>query len=250
MPPDDPTIPETVAGLAAMLRERARQVPPPWDLGPWDFLLRAPADVLLGPIRSTVGALTVDPDPEVRALALATWIDIPEAPKDTVDWLLRLGSEHADLFGEEVVTGMRLRERLIHSIGNAAVGAGRECDVVPAVLALVGSGPPVDSVGMLLSCYEPDETIRLVSRWSADLAHERFCVNAAISAAIYRRERLIELLRAMRQMPPEGKKAVLGELDRWLALDAEKVEWMCRTAGIAPVELEAPSMADCREAIG
>jgi hypothetical protein len=247
--PADPPIPTTAAELAATLRAAARQVPPLADLGPWDFLLRAPRDVLLGPAREALRALTLDDDPEVRGLALGVWLDLPTG-EDTVAWLLEVARVHADRFGAQEVTGLTLRERLIHSLGNAAAICGREREVALTVAALIGQGPPVDSVGMLLARHLPDETIALVARHAADPRHQRFCVHAAAGAALHRRDRLAELLRAMRDLPDEGKRAVVDELEGWLAVDAARAATLCARAGIDPPRGAPPTMAACRDALG
>src|SRR4051812_15543272 len=98
--------------LEQLLRQRAPGPPEPPDNWPWEFLLREDPEGAW----PLVSQLLQDEDPIVRARALEfvmNWRD-----DRTRDRLFEIARMHKDLFADQLVDGVRLRERLQHAIAN------------------------------------------------------------------------------------------------------------------------------------
>ncbi len=74
MNPGDPEIPDDVVAAKALIRDTASWVPnTQFDVGPWDYLERVPAELRQRVVVPVLRELVNDPDPAVRKLA-AEWL--------------------------------------------------------------------------------------------------------------------------------------------------------------------------------
>jgi hypothetical protein len=247
----DPTVPSDPIEIAALLRARAAGPPPPGDLGPWDFLLRLPDELLAARVWPVVDDLLLDGDPRVRLYALEFVMTWRGGVERTLPRLVDVAEHHADRFADERVGGARLRERLQHAIANQARAPGRDCAQLTALLRRLDDGSlPSAGTATAFAALDPDYFTTVAVRLGDTPEEIAYRKSGAAAVALYQRDRILPLLGALAPRPREEKEQLLLAVLANLALDDDKVARIAHKNRLPPPAQPAPSEADCRAALG
>jgi hypothetical protein len=233
---------ELADNLAAQLRALVDAAPenPHVDNGPWDFVTRAPSDVIEARVRPVLHELAGDAHARVAARAIDVLMQLPTAA-GTIARLLALAPK---LRGDP-------RALAAHALANWCYGSGREADIarVLADFARASDALPPAPVAIVLGVRAPDAALAVVARHAGPGA-ETFCTDVASMLARFHPERVLDACRAMRALPAPGKQQVLAQLEGDLALDAATRARLAATYGLPAPAGAPPTLDACRAALG
>ena len=247
----DPELPSSAIEIEALLRQQAAGPPPAGDLNPWAFLLRLPDALLAERVWPVVDQLLVDDDPRVRLCALEFLMTWRGGTDQTLPRLVDLAEHHADRFADQEVAGVRLRERLQHAIANQVRAPGRDSAQLLALLRqLEDDKLSSASTATVFGALDPEYLTKRVSGLDDSAEAAAYRQNGAAAVALYQRDRLPLLLRALASRPAAEKEQVLAAVLPNLVLDEDKVVRIALKNRLPPPRAPAPSEADCRAALG
>jgi hypothetical protein len=185
--------------LETQLRQRAPGPPQPPDSAPWEFLLRE--EEIGERIWPVVSRLLDDDDPVVRLRALEfvmMWRDERTLPR-----LLQVTNH----FGDDLVDGIPLRERMQHALANRCTGRDAP-QIAPTLLAtLRGAEEPSISAAAVLGAQFPEKAAVIAARSSLEWARQ-----ATAAVALYRRDDLADFLRVVNR--PELRDVAERTIER------------------------------------
>jgi hypothetical protein len=241
----DPVLPADDDALKKLLRKLAPQSPanPAIDNGPWDFLVRQENAAIATRVRPVLHELAADSDATVRLRAIEVLTNLPEDP-GTLGRLIEVAQKRPELFRDA-----RVAQSMQHALANVAMSSGREREIVGVIRTLAGSQLPADAAASVVGVHEPDWTIELARRYAASGRANAFCSSVASMFAGYHRDRLLELLTAMRGLDADAKTQVLASLNTFLVLPDETARTLATHAGVAPPSTK-PTLDECRRALG
>jgi hypothetical protein len=216
--------------LETLLRERAPGPPTPPESSPWEFLL---AEEDIGErVWPVVSRLLTDGDPVVRARALEfvmTWRDDRTLPRLV---------EVAGSFGDDLVDGVALRERMQHAIANRCTGRDAPT-IAPALLSTLRDGEePSIAAAPVLGAQFPDRAAEIAARSSLDWAQK-----AAVAVALYRRDQLLDFLRVA------GRAELIETAEQSLEHDTNRAQKIAAKLGLPGPTRPAPTRDELERAI-
>ena len=239
-------IPADDAALEAMLRARRHGPPAPYESTPWDFVRRWDAETIRSRVWPIVSRMLVDGDEYVRARAVEL-VRVWDAGADlTMPRLIHVAKTHPELYADQVPEGTTLRNALAFALSNRS---RPEDDVqVASLLRDMSQHEVLDTASILVGTHHPDFVIDRAVVWGE--AQARWFGDAASSIAMYRRDDLLPVLQAFRGFGDAAKQRILAEVDRYLARDDAAAAGFARNAQLPPPTRPAPSLEECRQAIG
>lgn len=227
--------------LERRLRETAGQPPenPHLDNGPWDFVAREDAAWQEAVARPVLVKLAGDAAEVIRVRAVDALMLLP-AKADTVDRLTALAK--AGRFAGQAA------ERLQHALSNMATFVGREREVAAAIKRLAGNARPYPAV--VIARYEVEFVIATAKRFAGASDDEQYWPGLAATVAFDQRDRLLELLAALRPLAVSAKEAVLQAVSEALKHEDAHVAAWAKHRGLPPPVAPKPTLEQCRAAIG
>ena len=200
--------PEDIEAQLTLLREIAPASP---DREPWEFLDRLPASQRAG-LRPALLRLLDDESALVRELALGHCMRLPH---DDATFAKLLGLVGVDRGTGQAHTLQRALASLAHS-------HDQHRDAARAIKQLAGATRPVALVPAVI--HEPDWLIEVAREHAATDHHPLDWVVVAGLFALYRRDRLLEILDVLAALPEHHAYDALDEVARELARDPKQRE--------------------------
>lgn len=237
--------PATDSELELLLREERNGPPLPGEVTPWDFVGRWPDSIVRGRVWPIIRGFLVDADDVVRARAIE-FIRVWDAGRQlTTSVLLEAEAQHAELFGDQVVEGISLRDRMGHALSNLAYEVGER---VAVLLRDMCRDQPVIGAGSVLGRFFPEFAVSKISVWGD--RGDRFFVDAAGSIALYRRDMVVPYLDAARPLSAALRREILDRVEQYIKRDDAAAAQMAKGEGFPPPAKPAPTAEYCRRAIG
>lgn len=237
--------PATDAELETLLRDERNGPPLPGQVTPWDFVGRWPDVVIRGRAWPIISRLLVDSDDVVRARAIEFIRGWDAGRGLSTPILLDAAAKHAELFGEQIVEGIRLRDRMAHALSNLAYRVGERVAVLLRDMCVDG---PVIGAGSVLGRFFPEFVVAKLAAWGE--RGDRFFVDAAGSIALFRRDTILPFLNAARGLSAVLRQEVLDAVEHFIKRDDAAAAAMAKSEGFPPPSKPAPSAEYCRRAVG
>ena len=232
---EDPEWPDDIEAQVTLLREIAPSLPnAPRDLQPWDFLDRLPAGKRAA-LRPVLLRLFDDESWLVRELALAYCVRLP-ADDATFAKLLALA---------RLDPGSKTRT-LQHALASLAHTHEQRRDAARAIKRLVGAARPVSLIPAVV--HDPDWLIELARAHAATDDRPSDWVFVAGRSALYRRQRLLELLGVLADLASDDACDTLDEVACELGRDpAQRAELLGEEQLVDPGVIV--TVESCRKAL-
>jgi hypothetical protein len=237
-------LPAGDASLERLLRARAPGPPAAPDATPWAFLLRQPEQVLTSRVWPLVSRLLGDEDAVVRLRALEFVMSWQPAEQR----LLEVARRHAALFADQLVDGIRLRERLQHAVANRCVGPAAP-EIAPVLLSLLDGGAPSPATASVLGAHAPERAAGLAAGMGVTAAERRFIQDAVAAAALYHRDKLLDLLASLRERPADDRRELAAAADVAMERDDARAARLAAKVGLAAPRHPSPSLEQLRAAL-
>lgn len=237
--------PATEADVERVLRSTAAGPPAFGDDLPWEFALRWSSGFQLSHMWPVVSRLLVDPDPTIRqrSLELANSWSVNDAL--VVSRLIDIARSHAAIYGERDV-----RAELARTLANKATSVrSLRAKIAAAIAGLLGTGAAPKGTTALLAEYEPDALIANAYAWDEEYADQYAAQTAANAMAMYRRDRLLAFLGALKHRSVESREAIANEIVESLAIPDDKLKLILDVDGI-PMPQSHPTVDEGRTALG
>jgi hypothetical protein len=238
--------PATAAEIERLLRSTAATPPSFGDDLPWDFALRWSPSFKLSMVWPVVSRLLVDPDPTIRTRALEFANVWTEGAAMSVTWLLEVIRSQPNVYPEPA-----LRMELARTLANLSVtDRSSRAKISAAIVSLLGAAPPPRGTTALLAEYEPDAVIASAVRWTDDDdEHQAAAQSCASAMAMYRRDHLLALMRALAGRSETFREEIAKAVAGPLAILDDKLQLILDIDGI-PTPASAPTVSECRRALG
>lgn len=237
--------PATEADIERVLRSTAAGPPSFGDDLPWDFALRWSPAFQLSRMWPVVSRLLLDPDPTIRQRALEIANNWSGNEALVVDRLLEIARTHANTYAEPEV-----RAELARTLANKAVAVRSfRAKIASAIVSLIGRAAAPKGTTALLAEYEPDELTIRAGGWTEEFEDQAAAENAARAMAMYRRDHLLGLLKALSRRSAESRADIAKEIAESLAIPDDKLKLILDVDGI-PMPKTSPTLDDCRRALG
>jgi hypothetical protein len=248
MLPTDPEVPENPKKLAELLRSIAARPPfnPHVDNGPWDFLSRVDAAIRETRVRPVLLELLTDADAVVRDRAIGALMGMP-ADASTFVRLIDVAEKHPSLLAARV-DEHTLSQRIQHALSNLAQDAVQRRRAAKATRGLTKDTLPF--LSGLVAQYEPEHLIALARKFPGREDATGFWADAAGRIALYQRDHLLPLLKALAPLAPETKQEIAQALQEPLTVPDATAAAFAAAEGIAVARSTGPTLAECRNALG
>ena len=239
-------LPSDDAALERLLRERRFGPTEPDEVTPWDFVFRWPEDQLRQRVWPIVSRLLLDPDDLLRERAVEFVRGWRQGTDVAIPRLLDAVEAHLDLFSRGVVEGIPIRETVAHALSNRArVDPPR---VVAQLRRLAADRPLGCGAAAVLGEFDPAFVMQQAQRWGAEAID--WIDKAARSLALFRRDEVIPFLESLRGLRDDNRERIIGVVEQYIKRDDAKASALSRADGLTPPSKSAPSLEDCRRAIG
>jgi len=238
----DPTLPTDRKELVALLRRTASQPPANLELdnGPWDFLLRQPAEAIDRQIRPVLHELVLDPDAEVRRQALSVMTNLPAA-QATIDRIFEAARQATQFQTPPLLLGMA------QALTTYAVQARRTKEAAALLKTLIGSRLPPPSTATVLAQHAPDFAVDIVRRHGEAAAP--FAAQVAAIFAAYQRDRLLAYLALLAPLSSSLREDAWQRMQVFINLPADRAAQLAQAEGLSPSSTN-PTPDDARAALG
>jgi hypothetical protein len=243
----DPAPPADDGALEALLRERRYGPPDPDDATPWDFVRRWPDDVVRGRAWPIISRLLTDGDELVRARAVElvrVWSEGSELTKARV---LEVAQQHPDLYGDQAPEGVSLRNELAFALSNG-VDEKNGARVAAVLKQMAAHGPIGGGAASVLGRYEPDFVAAQAQRWGD--GQVSWIVEATRSLALFRRDAILPFLQAVRGLGQASRQRILEAVEDYIKWDDAVAIALAQGQRLPPPRKPAPSVDECKNAIG
>jgi hypothetical protein len=236
--------PPTDAQVESMLRTSAAGPPSFGDNRPWDFALRWRQPFIFDHVWPIVSRLLVDPDPVIRTRALELVHDWKDGAAMTVGRLIEVATNHADLF-----RAPSLQRDLCSTFSRKAFEVRSHRATIAKTIVTFLDGEPPRGAETLVSEYEPEAVIASANRWTESELDRSAAKEAASTMALYRRDHLLALLRALAGRSMSSREEILDGLASDLAITGDQLRSILSIDNL-PQPQTAPTLDDCRRALG
>ncbi len=237
--------PTTEDEIERVLRSTAAGPPSFGDDQPWDFALRWSPSFVLASVWRVVSRLLVDPDPTIRTRALEFANAWTAGAGVTVPRLIEITRDHTSSYPEPA-----LRVELSRTLANLSVTVRSfRAKIAAAIVSLLGGAPPPRGTTALLAEYEPDAVIASAVGWTDDDEDQGAAESAASAMAMYRRDHVLGLMRALAGRGPSFREDVAKAVSGPLAIPDDKLQLILANDDI-PMPTTAPTVDECRRALG
>ena len=184
--------------------------------------------------------LLVDGDAAVRARSL----EFVEAWSDGIDVtaarVAEAGERRLELFGRDVVDGIALRDEYARTASTLSMyQEGRRFAAV--LRRLAADGPLGGSAAAVIAEHDPQFVIAQTEAWGAEAG--AWANAAAPTFAAYRRDDLLDFLRAAVNLDGATREQVLARVERAIKRDDQAA---CKSASEQGTGWTAPASADDR----
>lgn len=241
-----PELPADDSALEALLRSRRHGPPAPYESTPWDFVRDWSTSEVRTRVWPIVSRFLVDRDEYARLRAVEL-VRVWDAGADlTTPRLLEIATAHPELYGDQAPEGTTLRHELAFALGNRA--RPENAAQVAALLRAMCEHEVLETAALLVGRHDPDFVIGRATVWGE--AQARWFADAAGSIAMFRRDALLPALHAFRGFGDAAKERILQEVDRYLQRDDAAATRFSQGEQLPPPTRPAPSLEECRQAIG
>ena len=237
--------PASEAEVERVLRSTAAGPPSFGDDTPWDFALRWSAGYQLASMWPVVSRLLVDPDATIRTRALElvnTWSTNDAA---VVMRLIDIAKNDSSSYPEPEV-----RAELARTLANKATSLRSfRAKIASAIVAVIRRAAAPKGTSALLAEYEPDELTIRAGGWTEEFDDQAAAETAARAMAMYRRDHLLGLLKALSRRSAESREEIAKGVAESLAIPDDKLKLILDVDGI-PMPKKPPTLDECRRMLG
>jgi hypothetical protein len=213
------------------------------DVTPWDFVYRWPDGFVRGRVWRIVSKLLVDGDETIRARAVEfqrLWTD---GRALTTPRIFDVAEQHPELYGDQHVEAMTLRDWLGSALSKLAYCVGER---VAKIIRAMNEHEPV--AGSVMGRYYPDDAIALAPRFGD--AHADWIEDAAGTLALYRRDSVVAFLGAICELSSSTRQRAFAAVEQYIKRDDAAAAQMAKDEGFPPPSKAAPTAEYCRRAMG
>jgi hypothetical protein len=237
--------PATDAQVETMLRQSASGPPSFGEDRPWDFALRWRQPFIFDHVWPIVSRLLIDPDPVIRTRALEFVHDWKDGAAKTVGRLIEVATDHADLYREP-----DLVRDLCSTFSRKAFEVQSYRAAIAKTIVVFLDGAPPRGAETLVTEYEPEAVIASASRWTETELDQSAAKESASAMALYRRDHLLALLRALATRSAQSREEILEGIASDLAITGDHLRSILAMDGLPQPTRPDPTLNDCRRALG
>lgn len=243
----DVELPADDRAMEALLRARRFGPPEPDDATPWDFVRRWPAEAVRARAWPVISRLLTDDDELVRARAVELARVWSEGAALTMPRLIEVAERHPALYGDQAPEGVSLRHELAFALSNHV--DERNGAHVAALLREMAEHEPIGGgAASVLGRYEPAFVTAQAKKWGD--AQADWIVEAARSLALFRRDAILPFLNRLSGLGKPTRARVLEVVEHYIKRDDATATALALGQGLPPPTRRAPSVDECRVAIG